>query len=104
MTTANQSEPVPREAFADLLPVKSRFVAPGEYQLMDASGQRIMTYVEGSALAEWLQDRINESIALAGLIEEIRTHYANGCRNNAKFMHGWLDHARAALHNEGNRS
>lgn len=55
----NEQEPVPPDAFIDLLPVTSRFVAPGEYQIMAADGRQIIGYVEGSALAEWLRDRIN---------------------------------------------
>lgn len=55
----NQS-PVPPDAFADLLPVEALYIAPGEYEMVAITGQRLF-YVEGSALAEWLRDRINNA-------------------------------------------
>lgn len=50
--------PVPPDAFVDLLPVEAQYIAPGEYEMVASTGQRLF-YVEGSALAEWLRDRIN---------------------------------------------
>lgn len=55
----NQS-PVPPDAFADLLPVEALYIAPGEYEMVAITGQRLF-YVEGSALAKWLRDRINNA-------------------------------------------
>lgn len=55
---AQKPSPVPPDAFADLLPVEAMYIAPGEYEMVAATGQRLF-YVEGSALAEWLRDRIN---------------------------------------------
>lgn len=57
-----ERSPVPRDAFADLLPVEARRIAPGEYEMVAATGQQLF-YVEGSALAEWLRDRINATPA-----------------------------------------
>lgn len=54
----NDQPPVPPDAFADLLPVEALYIAPGEYEMIAQTGQRLF-YVEGSALAEWLRDRIN---------------------------------------------
>lgn len=55
-----KQSPVPPDAFVDLLPVEALYIAPGEYEMVSSSGQRLF-YVEGSALAEWLRDRINNA-------------------------------------------
>lgn len=52
------------DPFADLLPVDARRIAPGEYEMVAATGQQLF-YVEGSALAEWLRDRINAAPSAA---------------------------------------
>lgn len=52
--------PVPRDAFMYLLPVEARYIAPGEWKIVSSQGSDLF-YVEGSALAEWLRDRINEA-------------------------------------------
>ena len=57
-----KQSPRPLNAFADLLPVEALYIAPGEYEMVSKSGQRLF-YVEGSALAEWLRDRINAAPA-----------------------------------------
>lgn len=53
-------EPIPPDAFVDLLPVEALYIAPGEYEMIAKTGQRLF-YVDGSALAEWLRDRINNA-------------------------------------------
>jgi hypothetical protein len=58
-----KQSPVPPDAFVDLLPVEALYIAPGEYEMVSSSGQRLF-YVEGTALAEWLRDRINATQAL----------------------------------------
>lgn len=58
----NEQTLVPPDAFADLLPVETRRIAPGEYEMVSAAGQELF-YVEGAALAEWLRDRINAAPA-----------------------------------------
>lgn len=55
-----KQEPVPPDAFVNLLPVEALYIAPGEYEMVSSSGERLF-YVEGSALAEWLRDRINNA-------------------------------------------